>query len=50
MSPEKSLLDAGKPSAFPMHNPNMTLDESVFPMGSALYANVAKRWLEDHSK
>lgn len=44
------ILGGGSPSAFPMHNPNMVLDESVFHMGSALYAHVAKRWLEDNQR
>lgn len=39
-------LGAGKPGAYPMHNPNMTLDESVFAQGSAILANCAIQWLK----
>lgn len=44
------ILGAGHQGAFPMHNPNMVIDESVLHLGSALYANVALRWLEDQVK
>lgn len=44
------MLGAGKPGAFPMHNPNMVLDESVFATGAAIYANCAAEWLAAKSK
>ena len=44
------LLGAGGPDAYPHHNPRMTLDESVFHMGAALYANCAAEWLAKHSR
>ncbi|SCZ79678.1 M20 metallopeptidase family protein [Acidaminobacter hydrogenoformans] len=40
------MLGAGKPGAYPMHNPNMVLDETVFATGAAIYANCAMTWLE----
>lgn len=38
-------LGAGKPGNYPLHNPNMVLDEDVFPLGSAILANCAIEWL-----
>ncbi len=43
-------LGAGKPGAYPMHNPNMVLDESVFKLGAAIHANCAFEWLRTHQK
>lgn len=43
-------LGAGKPGAYPMHNPNMTLDENVFAEGSAILSHCAVEWLKKHSK
>lgn len=43
-------LGAGKPDAYPMHNPNMTLDESVFAEGSAILSNCAVEWLKKNYK
>ncbi|MDR0451091.1 MAG: amidohydrolase [Treponema sp.] len=42
-------LGAGGPGSYPLHNPNMTLDESVFALGSAIYANCAAEWLKKQS-
>ncbi len=42
------LLGAGGPDAYPHHNPRMTLDESVFYKGAALYASCAMEWLRKH--
>lgn len=39
------ILGGGGPGSYPMHNPHMVLDESVFPIGSALLANCAMEWL-----
>ena len=44
------MLGAGKAGAFPMHNPNMVLDESVFATGAAVYANCAAEWLAANTK
>ena len=44
-------LAAGEPEkgyAYPLHHPKVTFDESVLPIGSAVYANAAMRWLEEH--
>ncbi len=38
-------LGAGKPGNYPVHNPNMVLDENVFPIGAAVLANCAIEWL-----
>lgn len=42
------ILGAGSPDAYPHHNPRMTLDESVFFRGAALYAGCAIQWLAQH--
>lgn len=42
------ILGAGSPDAYPHHNPRMTLDESVFFQGAALYAGCAIHWLAQH--
>jgi len=42
------ILGAGDESHAPMHNPGMTIDESVFSTGAALYANCAVEWLKKH--
>lgn len=44
------ILGAGDETHAPMHHPGMTLDESVFSTGSALYANCAIEWLKNHSE
>lgn len=32
----------------PMHNEKVMFDESVLPLGAAVYANCAVKWLKDH--
>lgn len=44
------MIGAGKPGNYPVHNPNMVLDESVFPLGAALHAHVAMEWLKKQHK
>lgn len=34
---------------YPLHNPNVVLDEGVIPLGAAVVANTALKWL-NHSK
>lgn len=44
-------LAAGQPEkgyAYPQHHPMVKFDESVLPTGSAVYAYMALRWLEEH--
>jgi hippurate hydrolase len=44
-------LAAGQPEqgyAYPQHHPQVKFDESVLPTGSAVYAYMALRWLEEH--
>ena len=44
-------LAAGQPEngyRYPQHHPMAKFDESVLPGGSAVYAYVALRWLEEH--
>lgn len=43
-------LGAGGPDQYPHHNPRMVLDESVFFKGTAIYANCAMEWLNQHGK
>jgi len=38
-------LGAGGLADFPLHNPNVLLDEAALPVGSALLANCAVQWL-----
>lgn len=42
-------LAAGGESAYPLHHPQVTFDESVLPVGSAIHAWMAMRWLEEHN-
>ncbi|MDL2274282.1 M20 family metallopeptidase [Oscillospiraceae bacterium OttesenSCG-928-G22] len=42
-------LGAGGPDAYPHHNPNLFLDESVLHKGAALYANCAFEWLQSQT-
>lgn len=44
------ILGAGSPDAYPHHNPRMTLDESVFYQGTALYAGCAIHWLKNRKE
>lgn len=44
-------LAAGQPEmgyCYPQHHPKVMFDESVLPIGSAIYAYTAMRWLEEH--
>lgn len=41
-----AFLGAGKPDGFPIHSPNMMLNESAFAYGAAIYANCAVEWLK----
>ena len=44
-------LAAGQPDkgyCYPQHHPKVKFDESVLPIGSAVYAYTALRWLEEH--
>ena len=40
------MLGAGGPGGYPMHNPNVVFDEDALPLGSAILAHCALRWLE----
>lgn len=40
-----TFVGAGKPDGFPIHSPNMVLDESALAYGAAVYANCAVGWL-----
>lgn len=39
------FLGAGAPGNPPLHSPHMVLDETVLPLGAALYAGAALTWL-----
>lgn len=44
-------LAAGHPDqgyCYPQHHPKVKFDESVLPVGSAVYAYTAMRWLQEH--
>ena len=44
-------LAAGQPEkgyCYPQHHPMVKFDESVLPVGSAVYAYTGLRWLEEH--
>lgn len=44
-------LAAGEPKkgyCYSQHHPKVTFDEKALPIGSAIYAYTAMRWLEDH--
>ena len=44
-------LAAGQPDkgyVYPQHHPMVKFDEDALPIGSALYAYTALRWLEEH--
>ncbi|MDO5713503.1 MAG: M20 family metallopeptidase [Tissierellia bacterium] len=41
-------LGAGNSEQYPLHNPNMVLDESVFKLGAALHATFAMEYLKNH--
>ncbi|WFF72938.1 M20 family metallopeptidase [Proteiniclasticum sp. QWL-01] len=40
----------GSEILYPLHHPKMVLDESAFPIGSAIFAKCAIQWLEEHSQ
>lgn len=40
----------GGEDSYPVHNPNMTLDESLFKYGVAAHVAVATNWLAKHSQ
>lgn len=45
-------LAAGQPDkgyCYPQHHPKVLFDEDCLPVGSAIYAYTAIRWLEEHS-
>ena len=44
-----AFIGAGAPGNAPLHSPKMVLDEDVLPIGAAVYAGVAIRWLEDRA-
>ncbi len=39
---------AGNKDNYPLHNPNVVLDEKVLPIGAAVLANCAINWLKDN--
>ena len=41
-----AFMGAGSPDGYPLHNPNMVLDESAFALGTAILANCAVEWLK----
>lgn len=44
-------LAAGQPDKgfiYPQHHPRVEFDEEALPMGAAIYAYTAMRWLEEH--
>lgn len=45
-----AFMGAGSPENYPLHNPNMVLDESALPLGSAILANCAVEWLKKHAQ
>ena len=42
-------LGAGSKDSAPLHNPDMILDEDAFELGTAIHAQVAMDWLENHA-
>ena len=45
-------MAAGTPEAgylYPLHHPKVKFDEETLPLGAAIYAYVAMRWLEEHN-
>ena len=44
-----AFMGAGKPDGYPLHNPNMVLDENAFAIGTAILANSAVEWLKRHT-
>jgi hippurate hydrolase len=33
--------------SYPQHHPKAVFDENALPIGSAVYAHIAMRWLEE---
>lgn len=44
------ILGAGSPESYPLHNPNMILDEKQLKLGAAIYANCAMGFLNRLNK
>lgn len=44
-----AFMGAGSPGGYPLHNPNMVLDESAFAIGTAILANSAVKWLKSRA-
>ena len=44
-----AFMGAGSPEGYPLHNPNMVLDESAFALGAAILVNSAVGWLTRHA-
>ena len=44
-----AFMGAGSPEGYPLHNPNMVLDESAFALGTAILVNSAVGWLTRHA-
>ena len=42
-------LGAGSVDNYPLHNPNVVFDEDALPLGSAVLANCAMKWLNQYS-
>lgn len=45
-----AFMGAGSPDNYPLHNPNMVLDEACLPLGAAILANSAVRWLTRNTR
>ena len=43
------FMQLGTGGEYPVHNPNMTLDESLFKLGCAAHVSVAMDWLASHT-
>lgn len=43
------FMQLGTGGEYPVHNPNMTLDESLFKLGCAAHVSVAMDWLASHA-
>ena len=43
------FMQLGTGGEYPVHNPNMTLDESLFKLGCAAHVSVAMDWLAAHA-
>lgn len=45
-----AFMGTGKPDGYPLHSPNMVLDENGFAIGTAILANSAAEWLRRHGR